>query len=420
MKNFASFKNWILRSIAINGKKSIVAVYYIIFLMLPVRKHTLTEAANLFNINKSTFSKFLKNNPECSICNLNRLARRRSRKLFRKSKYLADGKLPWKIAIIIDSTLQNRASLHADNSKKFNHGKGYVIGHQWTNIILLINRTVIPLQPIPFYAKKYCKNNKLTYISENKAIVNYLNKLDLCQYIGPHHSSEVVVLADSGYDDKKIEKAIINKGWKFIFALTKSRTVKSLRENTNSKESVDWSKVFEFFKNHRWAKWQTIRVPTNSPKRKRMEFRIRQIFGFLRHVGKVQLICSEFKKRPDGRRKFLACSDLNVKARLIIIAYRLRWIIEIFHKQVKMFLGFEDIAAKHFESVVSHVHWVYCAYILLGLSPSWISGKTTLLSEKQRHVRAIFDTQEKSRIMQLLSQFGGIERYKEELARSMV
>jgi hypothetical protein len=51
--------------------------------------------------------------------------------------------------MIIDSTLQHRASLHPENSKKFNHGKGYVIGHQWTNIVLIINDMLIPLRPIP-------------------------------------------------------------------------------------------------------------------------------------------------------------------------------------------------------------------------------------------------------------------------------
>jgi len=43
----------------------------------------------------------------------------------------------------------------------------------------------------------------------------------------------------------------------------------------------------------------------------------------------------------------------------------MRWMIEIFHKEVKMFLGFEDVSPKWFESSVSHVHWVYCAYILM-------------------------------------------------------
>jgi hypothetical protein len=47
----------------------------------------------------------------------------------------------------------------------------------------------------------------------------------------------------------------------------------------------------------------------------------------------------------------------------------MRWRIEIFHKEVKMFLGFEDVATRTFESVKAHVHWVYCAYILLHSHP---------------------------------------------------
>jgi hypothetical protein len=43
--------------------------------------------------------------------------------------------------------------------------------------------------------------------------------------------------------------------------------------------------------------------------------------------------------------------------------------IELFHKTVKQQLGFEDVATHGFDSVMSHVHWVYCSYILLHLSP---------------------------------------------------
>ena len=92
--------------------------------------------------------------------------------------------------------------------------------------------------------------------------------------------------------------------------------------------------------------------------KKRKEFRIRQITGYLRNVGKAQLICSEFKKRPEGRREYLASNDLKATPRQILLGYRIRWEIEIFHKMIKIFLGFEDVATKSFKSVVSHVHWV--------------------------------------------------------------
>jgi hypothetical protein len=388
--------------------------------MVSFRKHTLEEAARFTGIDKSQFSRFLRTHHKAAVDNLNLLSKKQAKKFAKICSGLGKGSLPWKIAIIIDATIQNRSSLHAENSKKFNHGKGYVIGHQWTNIVLFINETVIPLSPIPFHSKRYCRANDLKYYTENEVVVEYISNLNLDDYIGPHNPQEIVVLADSGYDDKRIELAIVRKKWNFIIALKKTRSVKSERQKANSPKTKGWSQVAEFFKNHRWAKWQTIRIPTNSSKRKRMEFRIRQIVGYLRHVCKVQLICSEFKKRPDGRRKYLACNDLKVKARLIIIGYRIRWAIEIFHKQVKMFIGFEDVSAKYYKSVISHVHWVYCAYILLNVHPPGIPDHVKSIAEKQAWVKKIISTKETSRVIQLLTQFNGPQRYKEELMRSLM
>ena len=126
--------------------------------------------------------------------------------------------LPWKIALLIDSTLQHRASLHPENAKKFNHGKGYVIGHQWTNIVLIINGILIPLRPIPYYSKRYCREHALAYQTEHERVVDSLSTLHLADSIGAYDPRDVIVLADSGYDEKKIENAIVNKRWNFIIA----------------------------------------------------------------------------------------------------------------------------------------------------------------------------------------------------------
>ena len=276
---------------------------------------------------------------------------------------------------------------------------------------------IIPLPPIAFHTKKYCRENKLKYKTENVLVIEYINNLELADYIGNHNPKDVVVLADSGYDDKRIENAIVNKKWNFIIALNKTRSVKSEREYASTPKSKGWTHIAEFFKNQRWIKWQTVRIPTNSSKRKRMEFRIRQIIGYLRHVGRVQLICSEFKKRRNGRRKYLACNDLRVKPRQILIGYRLRWKIEIFHKEVKMFLGFQDVATTNFKSVISHVHWVYCAYILLHSHPPGLPEHTTSLADKQRKIKEIIESKENARVIQLLTQINGGPRYKNELQR---
>jgi Transposase DDE domain len=158
---------------------------------------------------------------------------------------------------------------------------------------------------------------------------------------------------------------------------------------------------------------------TNGVKRKRMEFRIRHTIGYLRYVGRVQLVCSELKKRPDGRRKYFACSDVNVTARQIVRGYRLRWAVELFHKDVKQHLGFEDVATTSFDSVKSHVHWVYCAYILLHMAPPGVSPDTKSLGAKQRQLQQLLKAKEKRRVLQKLTQIGGVERYKDELRQAL-
>src|SRR6266581_4483484 len=85
---------------------------------------------------KSQFSKMLKGHRDVAVSTLESLSKQQAKQLSKALGHLKA--LPWKIAIIVDSTLQHRASLHPENAKTFNHGKGYVIGHQWTNIVLII------------------------------------------------------------------------------------------------------------------------------------------------------------------------------------------------------------------------------------------------------------------------------------------
>src|SRR5437016_9757630 len=125
-----------------------------------------------------------------------------------------------------------------------------------------------------------------------------------------------------------------------------------------------------------------------------MEFRTRDTMGSLRYVGQVQLVCSEPRRRPEGRRTYFACKDLRVTARQIILGYRLRWAMERFPKTVKQDLGFEDGATSGFDSVMSHVHWVYCAYLLLSMAPPGVSAGAKSLRDTQRRLQQLLANQE--------------------------
>lgn len=388
--------------------------------MASSRTHTLTAAARFSDSSKSRFHSFLKNNPDKAVYTLGELSKKQARQFFKTNKGLSNVKLPWNIAISVDATILNRSSLHTQNSKRFNHGKGFVVGHQWTNIVLHINDKVIPLPPIPFYTKKYCKQNGIEYQTENTRVAEYLSQLSLEEYIGPHAPEKVVVLADSGFDDQKIQKAIAGKNWKFIIALKSTRGVKTEKTYSTTKKTEDWKSVTVTFKNNRKTGWRTIRTPKNGGKKKRMEFRVRQITGYLKNFGKAQLICSQFKTKSNkGKRKHLACNDLKATPRQIVIGYRLRWAIEIFHKEIKMFLGFEDVSAKYFSSVMSHVHWVYCAYILLNSSPTGFPIGVKSMAEKQLMVDKIIENKGLSAVNQLLTQAKGTQRLKAHIQKAL-
>jgi len=101
-----------------------------------------------------------------------------------------------------------------------------------------------------------------------------------------------------------------------------------------------------------------MRCMTHGATRQRRACRIRNTMGSLRSIGTVHLVCAEPRKRPEGRRKSLACNDGKATARQIVLGYRLRWAVELFHKEVKRHLGFEDVSTRGFDSVESHVYGV--------------------------------------------------------------
>jgi hypothetical protein len=386
--------------------------------MVETRKHSLSFAAGLSGLNKSQFCKFLQNNQKITAHTLESLSKKQARQYSKALKNLYQ--LRWKIAIIIDSTVQSRSSLKSENVQKFGSGKGFVVGHQWTNIIMVINGIIIPMPPIPFYSKKYCKENGIEYKTEHKRIAEYLGELKLEEYIGFHKSEDVAVLADSGYDVKMIQNAAAAKGWDFIIALKCSRGLKSEAEYAKTRKASRWNRAAEFFKKQRRLAWETVCIFPDTQKKKRKEFRVRHTEAWLKGVGKIRAVCSEFKRRRNGRkRKFIACSNLKASPEQILRGYEIRWKIEIFHKEIKMHFGFEDIAAKYFGSVESHVSMVYCAYILMYANPPGVPEGVRSVSEKQQYTAAFLENKKTASVLQKLTQIGGEEHYKNDLKSAL-
>ena len=307
---------------------------YLISLMQDSGRRSLTRAAKLSGLAISQFSRLLSGHKDLAMENLNRLSRRRLKKLVPKRKNLVTG-TPWKVAIIIDATLHERSSRHLENAQRFNHGDGWVIGHQWTNIVLVVNNQTIPLPPLPFLTRRFHKN----YKTEHQRILDFLAAWDWKTLLPNVSASEVVVLMDSGYDNKELEFFIQAQGWDFVVSLKRSRSVHTETQDFQSVESL-------FQKTRKVGLWQTVRLDGG---KKRKEFRARILTGFLKGVPlQVELVCSE---KPNKERLFLACSRKGTALGAISRTYKLRWKIEIFHREVKSYLGFEEAGLTGFDSI---------------------------------------------------------------------
>jgi hypothetical protein len=111
MMNFSTLKSRIFKHIRVNKRLKIVCLWYLIFFMASVRKHSLNAAAQFLGLATSQFSRFLKNHADMAFYNLNQLSKKQARQFSATLDWLAAGQLPWKVAILIDSTIQHRSSL---------------------------------------------------------------------------------------------------------------------------------------------------------------------------------------------------------------------------------------------------------------------------------------------------------------------
>lgn len=364
----------ILRKLKISKRLKEVVVGLIRGILLIEGKVTLKKISDASGLDSSQFSRLLSEHPELAKDQLNRYARRMLKKGLKKSKKKIVAGTNYKAAVIVDATLHSRSTRHTENAQKFNHGKGWIVGHQWTNIVVYVGGILVPLPPIPFHTKKYCRANNILYQSEHAKIMAYLQNYLLLELLPEVKAKEIVFLMDSGYDNKKLQKFILNQGYEYIVSIKKTRSVRS--------ETQGWRQVWDLFNRSRKnSPWKTVRVKTSNGKQRR--YRIRELSANLKGIKSLaKLICSE---KPNGGKLYLASSNETISARNIVIAYRLRWMVEVFHHDVKSLLGLEHLGAHNFKSIEAYVNWIYFSYLFIEEEKlhSFDKHKTTQKTKEQ-------------------------------------
>lgn len=390
-----------------------VLQWYLVSLATETSKHTLEFASEISGIHASQFSRLLSGSVENSELILSDLSRKAAKSILKTEsefkKVLA--KLPWKAFLIIDSTPQNRSASNANNVARFNLGGGYWFGHRWTNVVLFINGHLIPLVPIPYRSKKECKRLGIEHKSEKDLICEYLGRLNLNQFITGIEPEDVVVLLDAGYDAKKIQNAILEKKWDLLMAIGKGRNifVKHLNPSHYGTQESEIGVADALQRFNRRAKKVTCKLPKLHGQKKRKTFTVKRLSGSLKGVGDHEMVFLASKTQRQEKIKYIACSRVDLPTWKIVQAFALRFFIEQFHKEIKQYFGFEDIASQKFESVISHVNLVYSAHILLNI---FYRDKRLAMKEKQKLFTELLKVHEANKVIQLSTRFNGVIQIK--------
>jgi hypothetical protein len=228
--------------------------------------------------------------------------------------------------------------------------------HSFTNGLLITPRGVrIPFSK-PYHTRQYCKGKGLTHRTTAEAAADLIRTLPVPE------GARVIVLGDTAYDAKVVRDACDARGYSWIFPCNPERVLGGPKGKRPKVRSLlkDWSK---------WSR-QTIRLVPGSgpyavyrrlsahrigPKAKARTFYVHQERRRVHSVGDVRLLFSTIKKNlhtatPDDV-KILMTNDLRLSVKDVIELYSLRWQIELFFKELKSTLGFEQYQFQKFAAV---------------------------------------------------------------------
>lgn len=272
---------------------------------------------------------------------------------------------------IIDATLVGQAGKKTENTystgnrQRRSRKKGVRYGkykhaarscHSFTfGLLVTPSGYRIPYQ-IPHYTKEYCQEHGLVHRTTAEAAAVMISDLELPE------GAEVFVLADTAYDASVVQEACEKKGYYWIVPINPHRVF----EGSRGQRAL----VRDRLKSWSCLSLQTIKIHPSTSEyaehRRLSQWRIglkvkpRIYYAYqetrsVHSVGKVRLVFSTTKSNltkatPDDV-KILMTNALFLSTKKIIDLYSLRWQIELFFKELKSRLGFDQYRFQEFSAV---------------------------------------------------------------------
>lgn len=260
------------------------------------------------------------------------------KRYFNKIRYLCKGQFIW---LLLDDTLVKRDGKNIEETKlhKDHSTNSFVRGHQFFTSMIHTSLLNLPLFP-----QLYSDDTESKIEMARNLIDKVMNSIPLNG-----------VLFDSWYSDKQIFKKCITHEIKVVCAIKANRKI--------SLERGKWQKLSLFSKNITKEKYVNYYIDEQ-------KYKIAQFKPKLNGVPKLKMLVSKLYNEKEKRwiNPFhLISTDKSDSPSQIIRQYNLRWIIEVYHRDIKQNLGFASSFLQKRNAIVSHAIFVAIAYAVLQL-----------------------------------------------------
>lgn len=285
---------------------------------------------------------------------------------------------------IIDATLVSQSGKLTQNTfstgnrqrrpkqgRRYNHKKNARKNcHSFTCGLLITPSGIrIPFQ-IPHYTKEYCERKGIVHRTTAQAAADLIRSLPLPE------EAEVVVLGDTAYDAEAVQQACAERGYTWIVPANPERVYQGakgcrprLRARLKDWKRLSLSTVRLHFATGPYADYRRLSRWRMGPKQKPRVYYAHQETAEVRSVGRVRLVFSTKQQHlttatPDDV-KILMTNDLTLSLREVIELYSLRWQIELFFKELKSTLGFDQYRFQSFQAVEAWVNLAFTTVLYL-------------------------------------------------------
>jgi hypothetical protein len=251
----------------------------------------------------------------------------------------------------------NRQRIPRKKSARYNKKKiVYKKCHSFTfGLLITPSGLRIPFQ-IPHYTEEYCAAHQLVHRTTAEAAAEMIRTLPLPP------EARVTVIGDTAYDAKVVQQACDERGYTWIVPANPERVYQGsagqrpkLRARLKDWTSLSLQTIRLRASTGKYAPYRRLSKWRIGPKQKPRVYYAHQEEREVRRVGCVQLVFSTMKANlsaatPDDV-KILMTNATHLSTRAVIELYSLRWQIELFFKELKSTLGFNQYRFQSFAAV---------------------------------------------------------------------